>query len=176
MKLIFSFFIPALSCMLIYCGARNHTDNKEKDSTNIKIPGNAVPADSLEALSTKRVEINAVSILEVKSMNLALDETIPDDSMLMECKKWKLTAASIKDILKNGAPISMHELSYLYYVLPCEVKGLIEIDSALFSYSVNAGSYFTISNKDTTFFYGCNASACKKYFLMEGGDPKRDIE
>jgi len=125
--------------------------------------------------TTKKIEIKPNSIINVKSTNWTLNEAPPDDIMVSKCKNWSLSPASIVTIIKSGESINMHDFSYLYYVLPCEIKGQIEIDSSLYSYRVNAGSFFTISNEDTTYFYGCNSPQCRKFFLMGGGNPK-DIE
>jgi hypothetical protein len=176
MKLVFLIVILSLAGVIVSCGSRNHVLNKERDSANVSNVVKVRPTDGLKGRSVGEIEIKPNSIIKVKSISWVLNEAIPDDSMVYECKRWSLSAGSIETIFKNGEPINMHDFSYLYYVLPCEVKGSVEIDSALYSYSVNAGSYFTISNEDTTYFYGCNSPVCRKFFLMEGGDPKRDIE
>ncbi|RPE09007.1 hypothetical protein EGT74_18525 [Chitinophaga lutea] len=176
MKFVFLILVLSWVGIIISCGTRNHALNKEQDSANVKSVIKVLPTDSLKGRSVRKVEMKPNSIINVKSISWVLNEAMPDDSMVNECKRWSLSAGSIETIFKNGEPINMHDFSYLYYVLPCEVRGAVEIDSALYSYTVNAGSYFTISNEDTTYFYGCNSPVCKKFFLMEGGDPRRDIE
>ncbi|WP_126246351.1 hypothetical protein [Chitinophaga rhizosphaerae] len=175
MKLVYLILIVGWAG-LTACNSRNHAVSKEQDSSNPTAVIKITPADTLVSNSLKKIALTPTSVIKVISITWALKDATPNDSMVYKCKNWSLTNESIETILKNGDPIDMHDFSYLYYVLPCEVKGSVEIDRKLFSYSINAGSFFTISNDDTTNFYGCNAPACKKFFLMEGGDPKRDIE
>lgn len=176
MKLVYLTLIVGSVGFTTACGSRNNALNGGQDSAN---PMTDIQVPSMDTANNKRIKKIALtpnSVINVKSINWAKKDAKPNDSMVYKCKNWSLTHESIETILKNGTSIDMHDFSYLYYVLPCEVKGSVEIDHELYSYNINAGSFFTISNADTTNFYGCNAPACKKFFLMEGGDPKRDIE
>ncbi|MGE7776361.1 hypothetical protein ACQKLP_16655 [Chitinophaga sp. NPDC101104] len=176
MKLVYLTLIVGSVGLTTACGSRNHTLNGGQDSANPVVDLKVPSTDKATNSNLKKIALTPNSVIKVKSINWVQKDARPNDSMVYKCKNWSLTHESIETILKNGAPIDMHDFSYLYYVLPCEVKGSVEIDRELYSYSINAGSFFTISNDDTTNFYGCNAPTCKKFFLMQGGDPKRDIE
>ncbi len=85
------------------------------------------------------------SIIKIVSTKYELSNSKPDDMMVSKCKEWSLSDKSIISIFRHGKPISMHDFHYMYYVLPCEVKGSVQIDSNIYKYRINAGSFFTIS-------------------------------
>lgn len=92
------------------------------------------------------------------------------------CKDWKLNKKDIVQIMRSSVPINNHDFMYLYDVLPCLVEGTLQTGGKKYTYSVNAGSFMTLSNGDTTYYYGCSAKECEKYFLTTGGDPARDMD
>lgn len=95
------------------------------------------------------------------------------DTAMQECKDWNLSEASILTILKHGEAINTHDFHYLYDVLPCEVDGVVEIDSNRYNYSINAASFFLLYDEDSTYYFECRHPECRQFFLEEGGDPKK---
>jgi hypothetical protein len=127
-------------------------------------------------ISSKVIKIDSNSLIKVISMTKVENKAHNDDEMSVKCKDWNLSDHQISKIIKDGHSINMHDFSYLYYVLPCEIDGEISIDGAIYRYKLNAGSFFTISNSDTTYYFGCDDKKSKGLFLMTGGDPGRDLE
>lgn len=98
-----------------------------------------------------------------------------ENEFYSKCKNWELNALTVKEILKRVVPITSHELHYLYYVLPCEMKGKLKINEEVFDYTLNAGSFVTLSNSDTTLIFGIKGKATEKFFLVNGGDSGNDL-
>ena len=93
-----------------------------------------------------------------------------------DCSDWNLTKLEVIQVLRLSTVIDTpSDLHYLYYVMPCEITGDMLIGKNEYSYSINGGSYLSISNSDTTFYLGCISEECKNLFITQGGDPERDL-
>ncbi|TWF40328.1 hypothetical protein FHW36_10410 [Chitinophaga polysaccharea] len=162
-------------CIYVSCKVKPGLSKEEPLKT---IPSDSAPkganSGAVKSISDK-IGIKSNSIIKVESANWESHELKPDDVMYSKCKGWKLSNESIVAILRHGKPISMLDFHYLYYVLPCEVNGLVQIDSNQYRYRINAGSFFTISSKDSTFYFECNSPEFKNKFLMSGGNPQKDL-
>lgn len=163
-----TFIFPLLGFILCTClacktktGLTNEKSLKRSDNGDVNE-------------SHGKIVIKSNSLVKVLSTNWESQNLKPADVIYSKCMEWRLSNESIVAILKHGKPISMRDFHYFYYVLPCEVKGLVQIDSSQYSYRINAGSFFTISNRDTTLYFGCNSPEFKDKFLMEGDNPDTD--
>ncbi|NLR62509.1 hypothetical protein HGH93_30740 [Chitinophaga polysaccharea] len=168
---ILGFFL----CTYVSCKVKPGFSKEEHLKTTLNDSVPKVAANSAVRPIPDKIEIKSNSIVKVVSADWESHELKPDDVMSSKCKGWRLSNESIVAILRHGKPISMHDFHYLYYVLPCEVKGLVEIDRNQYRYRINAGSFFTISNKDSTFYFECNSPKLKNKFLMSGGNPQKDL-
>ncbi|MEZ2445887.1 hypothetical protein AB6805_29435 [Chitinophaga sp. RCC_12] len=174
MKLaIFILFICLIS-LCIACKVKPGFANEElQQPTANDSPINRYTNTLTTQLSPVKIEIKPNAIIRIISADRELNDSTSDDAIITRCKEWSLSSTAITTIFKHGRPISMHDFHYLYYVLPCEVKGIVQIDSSMYKYSVNAGSFFTISNRDTTCYFECNSPRCGKFFLMAGEDTEQ---
>jgi len=124
-----------------------------------------------KAINTIAFDKNAITIIDIsKSAPKNHNKVDEFDSL---CQTWTLSQNDILEIIKYSKPISMHDFMYLYNVLPCEVKGKLKVGDKEYNYVINAGSFMKLSSNDKTYYYGCTAEECEKYFLSTGGDPNR---
>ncbi|HEY0612719.1 MAG TPA: hypothetical protein VGD35_23745, partial [Chitinophaga sp.] len=111
------------------------------------------------------------SAIQVMSAIRQSKDTTSNGEAVPACKDWNLSDAAILTILKNGKAMNAHDFHYLYDVLPCEIDGVVEIDSSRYNYTINAGSFFLLYDEDSTYYFECREPAFKKFFLVDGGDP-----
>ncbi|MDW3211353.1 MAG: hypothetical protein R8N23_15865 [Reichenbachiella sp.] len=69
------------------------------------------------------------------------------------CNEWKLSESDIEQILKLLIPINGSQWHYEFGQYPCYVNGILNQNENNFKFSINSGSWLTISS-DTTIFYG----------------------
>lgn len=176
MRQLIFFVLCGLVNVLTSCRTKPHVaENKQQSDKNQEVTVTK-HSDTTTRHNLKRLELRKGSIINLQSNNWTLKDAPAGDEMIPKCKEWRLSPSSIVTIFRNGEAINTHDFSYLYYVLPCEINGAVEIDSSLYKYKINAGSFFILSNADTAYYFGCNNGKCKKFFLMPGGNPKRDLE
>ena len=148
------------------------TGDQEVDSISGVIKDNMINKFQKDtSIPYKPIDLKAAKNINVLSADKKTSKDSIDNEYFKKCKTWTLSKNDIKTIIRFLKPIDKHEFSYVYYVLPCEITGLIEIDNQKFTYVINAGAYMKLTNSDTTFTYGCNSKYCNKYFLVEGGTP-----
>lgn len=154
-----------LSIVLFACKSNSMKEAKQQQDTIL--PVKKQPAAVINIHPAPKLVIRPDAVIDVQSATPVLNKASEGDDMIPQYKTWNLSPASVAAIIKHGEPIDMHIFHYQYLVLPCEVKGEVKIDSSMYSYTVNAGSYFTISNTDTSYYFACDAVSCKKFFLAE---------
>lgn len=129
-------------------------------------------ADKQKTIKAFPLNQNKISIIGIEKDSSASSGKSEYNST---CQGWSLDKKAVVEIIKAVRPISMHDFMYLYNVLPCEIEGKLKIGDKEYSYVINAGSFMKLSSKDTTYYYGCSAKECEKYFLSTGGDPNKDL-
>ncbi len=70
------------------------------------------------------------------------------------CTKWGLTKDEMKMVLKDSRVINGSEWHYLFSVYKCQYTGQIKQADKAYDFSVNAGSWFSVSDNDSTARYG----------------------
>jgi hypothetical protein len=146
------------------------TDGQEVDSTPVGIKDNKInKLQEDTSIQQKPIDLKAAKNINVLSADKRTGNDSVDIEYFKKCSMWTLSKNDIKTIMRFLKPIDNHEFHYVYYVLPCEMTGLMEIDNQKFTYVVNAGAYMKLRNSDTTFTYGCESKRCNKYFLVKGG-------
>ena len=86
----------------------------------------------------------------------------PDTIM---CKGWSLTGIAAKRVIKGFEPIDGHLWHYKYDHLPCVVEGQLSQNGKDYKFSINAGSWLTITSKDTTLYFGDEEKEFEKHFM-----------
>lgn len=82
-----------------------------------------------------------------------------------ECVDWKLNETEIKEILNNVKPISGRDWHNFYGHWNCCMNADLIQNETVYKMSVNAGAWLTISNSDTTFYFGDLTETYEKLFL-----------
>lgn len=99
---------------------------------------------------------------------VTLEYTGPDDTTV--CKKWKIKQEDLPVIFKNSEPIDGTLLDLAFAFTTCVVDGQVKQKGQLFEYSMNAGSWFSITCRDTSLLFGDFHKRDRKFFL-ETVDP-----
>lgn len=81
------------------------------------------------------------------------------------CKDWTLNQEDVLGLLPHFKPINSVEWHHRYDVLQCAVQGTVLIDSVEYTFSINAGSYLSLSDGKGTYIYGCDEDNCEGMFL-----------
>ncbi len=178
MRIVNHIIFTIIACFLLSCESG---PGETKQGGSKRVHTQRTIADSLFQFSNKtavgklipeKIEVKRQSAIKIVSAQKAI-EGAKYEELISKCREWNLSNESITMILKHGKPINMHDFHYLYYVFPCDIKGIVQIDSCIYRYRINAGSFFTISSIDSTYYFECNAPEYRKFFLMTGGDPRK---
>jgi hypothetical protein len=81
------------------------------------------------------------------------------------CAGWDLISLEIKSIINKSEMIDGAIWHHSFDHLPCAIEAKIEQGGQSFELSINGGSWFTISSKDTTVVYGSFKKEHERYFL-----------
>jgi hypothetical protein len=167
-------FKPALLWMMVLAACQSVPDAQHTAPEENKVQQAGIGV-SLPAAPPVKKEITALhlserSVIHVMSALRQSKDTASNGEAVPPCKDWNLSETSILTILKHGRAMNAHDLHYLYEVLPCEVDGVVEIDSSRYNYSINAGSFFLLYDEDTTYYFECRQPEDRKFFLAAGGD------
>lgn len=92
------------------------------------------------------------------------------DKDTSKCEKWSLTDENIKQIIKSSHLINSIEWDIQFSHLPCAATGHLIQNDKEFNFSVNSGSWMTISDSDTTIMLGYFDSELSYLFLDEPWD------
>lgn len=114
--------------------------------------------------------------IEVVSIEKECDESFDYSFLEKDINSWILNKKDVKRVIKMSEPINQIDLHHLFYDLPCFYKGIVKIRGVTYDFELNAASYIWLHNSDTSFFQGCSSEKCSKFFLIQGGDVKRDLD
>ena len=81
------------------------------------------------------------------------------------CIGWTLTESAIEQIIKDSKPISGPEWHHQFGHFPCRIHGKLLQDSKEYEFSINSGSWLTVSSTDTTLIFGSFKEENNRYFL-----------
>ena len=70
------------------------------------------------------------------------------------CNDWSLNAQQIKRIIKNAEPIETDTWNKDFEFLPCIMNAKLEQEGKIYILQVNAGSWFTITARDSSIYFG----------------------
>lgn len=93
-----------------------------------------------------------------------LNEHESADSIYTECKEWQLSNSDIERILQLLTPINGSQWHYEFGQYPCYYNGKLNQHGNNFEFSINSGSWLTITS-DTTIFYGDVKGKLTELFL-----------
>jgi hypothetical protein len=104
-----------------------------------------LPADAESARVRGQLKVLSLSLRAAGEKELA-------------CKGWKLSKAHVREFFQKAVPVTGEEFHALYYVLPCEYAGEIELAGKTYRFVLNGGSsadLFTTSEPVVARKYGC---------------------
>ena len=96
---------------------------------------------------------------------VTLEYTGPDDTT--ECNNWRIDRKNLHTIFKNSEPISGTTWDLAFVFTTCVVTGQIRQNEEAFDYSINAGSWFRVTCRDTSLLYGDFNNNDRKFFLYD---------
>ena len=76
------------------------------------------------------------------------------------CETWTLNVKDIEKIIKESETISGPDWHHLFDHLPCSITGQLKQTNRTYGFQLNAGSWLTVMNNDTTIYFG--------YFKQDG--------
>jgi hypothetical protein len=69
------------------------------------------------------------------------------------CKSWSLSEGDIEKIFQNSKPLSGPDWHHLFDHLPCAITGRLIQNDKTYDFSINGGSWLTVSNSDTSLMF-----------------------
>ena len=91
------------------------------------------------------------------------------DTDTSKCSRWTLTKPDIKQIIKNSEPIDGTTWDLSFLVLTCTKSVSIVQSGNQFKVEINAASFFSVNNGDTSVLFRDYKKSDRKYFI-EGPD------
>lgn len=92
------------------------------------------------------------------------------DTAVSRCSGWNVSNSAIEKIIKNAEPIDGTTWDFSFLVLACTQSVTIVQKEQPFNIELNAGSFFTVNNGDSTVLYGDYKKSDRKYFLEAPDD------
>lgn len=164
--------ISTLSTFCWYC-----TSNSNKGHQDSAIDASIQYGD--DSVETQRIKTAKDSLgtmfyndkpFEILSLRkeVTLRYTGPDDTS--KCKDWNLSKNEITSIIKNSEPIDGTYWDLAFAFTTCEINGELKQRGQVFNYSLNGGSWFHITCRDTSMIFGDLKQSHRKYFLKAPQD------
>jgi hypothetical protein len=92
------------------------------------------------------------------------------DTDTSKCGSWTLSKEGISHIIDNSKPIDGTTWDLSFLVLTCTKSIKVSQSKHQFDIKINAGSFFSVSNGDTTVLYGDFKKSDRKYFIEGPSD------
>ena len=89
------------------------------------------------------------------------------DTDTTKCSRWKLVKSDIEKIIKNSEPIDGTTWDLSFSVFTCIKTVNVAQAGQQFTVEINAASFLSVSNGDTTVLFGDYSKADRKYFLEQ---------
>jgi len=90
------------------------------------------------------------------------------------CVTWRLSEQQCLAAMSSMEPISGEDWHHLFAHLACQVTGKIEQANAEFFFSVNAGSWASVTDSFTTQYFGDLKGYQKALFISSAWDPEKE--
>ena len=104
--------------------------------------------------------------LSFELTDLAKSNKYPSsDSDTTSCADWVLEKAEIELIISQSEPITGPEWHHEFGHWPCQYTGEIKQNGKTYQLGLNAGAWFTLSNGDTTLWFGNYIKEHEAWFL-----------
>ena len=87
------------------------------------------------------------------------------DTDTSKCSRWTLTKLDIEKIIKNSKPIDGTTWDLSFLVLTCTKSVSVVQSGQPYEVEINAASFFSVNNGDTSVLFGDYKKSDRKYFL-----------
>jgi hypothetical protein len=169
-----SFPIISPSTLKLFCVIFLFTSCSSKTdqiSTVPKDPANTTKSKVDTTLNLRKISIATNQFNNKRPFNIiSFQNEIVSNSTgtdTSKCRTWKLTEKNITDIIQHSESIDGTIWDLSFVVLRCGISGILSQDNFEYKFSINAGSFFSISNSDTTLLFGDFVKDHSKYFLAK---------
>jgi hypothetical protein len=129
------------------------------------------PAGSAKELLS---EWNPADLNELQKGRFTLENMVRDcdESTRKEFNDpaWEMTPEKLPAVLKTAEPIDGNTWHYQFAVLPCEYSGILKIGDKRYKIWINAGSYASLTSKDTSLLFGFYEKKYEPLFLIPAGN------
>lgn len=92
------------------------------------------------------------------------------DTDTMKCSHWRLSKSDIEKVIKNSEPIDGTTWDLSFSVFSCIKTVNVVQAGQQFKVEINAASFLSVSNGDTTVLFGDYNKVDRKYFLEQPND------
>src|SRR5687767_3962234 len=101
---------------------------------------------------------------EIMQWNIGITpaSSAPDTTM---CAGWNLSTSEMENIIASGRQVDSHTWHYEFSVLPCIREGVLRQKGQVYSFTINAGSWFSVHTEDSAYYYGVYEKDLQRYFL-----------
>lgn len=123
----------------------------------------------MKHLSIVLLILTSFSCENVRHKSSFMNEKIISSELENEnCPDWNPKKDQILDVihkmkLQEHGAVQVEDL--FYHRKKCRIRGELLIDSMRLKYYLYATGYISLSNKDTSFFLGCESKDCEDFFL-----------
>lgn len=118
-------------------------------------------------ITSKKLTFNKKN--EFTIINYFKSSTYPSsDTSIFICEPWNLSKSEIKKIINDSDSLSGEDWHHLFTHYPCEIKGTLKQNEVIFEFAINAGSWLTISSKDSAYMFANFNKKNEKLFLSTG--------
>jgi hypothetical protein len=90
------------------------------------------------------------------------------------CRSWALLGEDIEKILKTSEAITGPDWHHLFEHLPCSITGQLRQTNKTFDFQINGGAWMTISDRDTTLYFGYFKKDGDMIFISTPMDPENE--
>ena len=154
--------------LLFGCHANSDTDNHLKKSALSDTASTLTTERKISDLKKSAKLFDNRQPFDIVSFTNTLNKHTTDTDTL-KCSRWTLTKPDIEKIIKNSEPIDGTTWDLSFLVLTCTKSVSIVQSGQQFKVEINAASFFSVNNGDTTILFGDYKKLDRKYFI-EGPD------
>jgi hypothetical protein len=153
--------------LLFGCHSNSDTDNELKKSAVSDTASTLTIEKKINDLKKKVKLFDNHQPFEILSFTNTLNTNTTDTS---KCGRWTLTKTDIEKVIKNSEPIDGTTWDLSFLVLTCTKSVSVIQSGQQFNVELNAGSFFSVNNGDTTVLFGDYKKSDKKYFIEAPDD------
>ena len=139
--------------------------NNETKITNLTDSHTFSKKDSIRRIGKTSLQLfNNSQPFQIVSITNTINQTTTDSDTL-KCNNWRLNEKDIENIIKNSDPIEGTTWDMSFLVLSCAKSVSVIQNGQHFTLELNAASFFSVNNGDTTVLFGDFKKSDEKYFL-----------